>query len=297
MDAGHDSGSGTLDAGPGGQDSGPTVDSGMGVPDAGSGATTVAAFRMSLPAPGASLAFNGVVIVGWVTSTKYGHIWVQDPGGGPYSGVQLFCNYGGTTPNCPMTRTQVESLVRGQVVNVTGNYNPFTPSSPASAPTLVEVGAPMVTPTGSMMDPVAVSVSPSDVSKGMVSADMYAGVYVTMTGSFTVSSVTASEFMNTSYSCTTSGDGGMSASAPQYFGFEMTDGTNTMAVGLGFYKSESYCLDSCFDSMCTSATTAGHMLVSTGETFTGLTGVVEPASSSTESYLQVSPVVDMDLPM
>src|SRR5438552_1233745 len=78
--------------------------------------TTIASVRMTPPGIGSAVTFNNVVVVQRVDSSKHGDVWVQDMNGGPYSGIHLFCNYGGSNPNCPMTRTQIQTILRGQVV-------------------------------------------------------------------------------------------------------------------------------------------------------------------------------------
>jgi hypothetical protein len=61
---------------------------------------TVHALRSNPPVSGTAVSLTGVVIVGGEATTQYGELWVQDAGGGPWSGIVLFCGYGGTVPTC-----------------------------------------------------------------------------------------------------------------------------------------------------------------------------------------------------
>jgi hypothetical protein len=242
---------------------------------------------MTPPTPSTQIQFQYVVIVQLVTSSRYGDIWVQDSGGGQYSGIHLFCNYGGSNPSCSMTKAQVDALHRGQVVNVSGKYDPYTPSAPVGAPTQIEISAPMITPTGSMATPTATDVAASIVAKGaaMSGATAYEGVYVRVTpGPFMINNTAPLEFEGT---CPI-GDGGMTS-----FGVEATGQSQTLAVALKFHTSTanptslSWCLSGCFT--CTTN-------VLSNQSFSTISGILEPDSSSgTNSiYLEVMPTVDTD---
>jgi len=256
-------------------------------PDApGAMATTIKAIRMNQPTNGAMVSLQNVVVTGHVTSKKYGHVWVQDAGGGQYSGIELYCNYGGTTPNCPMTQAQIDALTVGSVVNVTGSFKSFLLSTaPAGAQPNLEIDAPMITSTGQNMTPVAVSVDAATIAKAQLAspaADPYKGAYVTVTGAFTASNVMATEF---SASCTSA----MGTAGTTFTGFEATGNSQTLAVGLTFYKTVTYCLPQC-GYPCTNQVTAN-------EAFTSVSGIVEPEyNTNGQVYLQISPTTDADLP-
>jgi hypothetical protein len=241
--------------------------------------TDVATLRQSPPANGTAVTLHNVVVVGHVTSKKYGHVYVQDQGGGNYSGIHLFCNYGGTSPNCAMTQATIDALVVGTIVTVDGSFTTYTPTSPAGAPTTLEIDAPMITPGTTMMAPVAMAVNASSLTKSSFnsSSDPYKGAYVKVTGNFSVSSTTAMEFQQ---NCTTGG-------GTTYAGFETSDGTDTLAVALTFYKTVTYCFAGC-------GFTCGNPI--TNQTFTQVAGIVEPDSNANGSiYLRISPLTDSDL--
>jgi hypothetical protein len=52
---------------------------------------TVKAILMNRPAKKAPVAVSGVVVVGRYSSSKNAYAWVQDPGGGALSGIQIYC--------------------------------------------------------------------------------------------------------------------------------------------------------------------------------------------------------------
>lgn len=266
--------------------SGPDAPRGSGTDAAGSGSTmSIKSIRMNQPTNGAAVSLKAVVVTGHVTSKKYGHVWVQDQGGGMYSGIELYCNYGGTNPNCSMTQAQIDALAVGDVVDVTGMFNSFLLSTaPAGAQPNLEIEAPMVTASGQSMAPVAVDVSAATVAKAQLAAagaDPYKGAYVHVTGGpFMVSSTMASEFTST---CTSST--GMAGTT--YNGFEASGGGQTLAVGLTFYKTVTFCLPSC-GYPCTNPVT--------NQSFANISGIVEPEyNANGQVYLQISPTTDGDL--
>jgi len=261
-----------------GQNSGPDAPGGM--------ATTIKAIRMNQPTDGTMVTLQNVVVTGHVTSKKYGHVWVQDAGGGQYSGIQLYCNYGGTTPSCTMTQAQIDALSVGSVVNVTGTFKSFLLSTaPAGAQPNLEIDAPAITMTGQSMTPVAIAVDAATVAKDQLAspaADPYKGAYVKVTGPFTVSSVTANEFQT---ACT----GSNGSAGTTYGGFDAAGGGQTLAVGLSFYKTVTYCLPDC-GYTCTNQ-------VAANESFSTVGGIVEPEyNTNGQVYLQISPTTDGDLP-
>ena len=249
-------------------------------------ATSIKAIRMNQPTNGAPVTLKGVVVTGHVSSKKYGHVWVQDAGGGQYSGIQLYCNYGGTHPNCSMTQAQIDALAVGTVVDVTGMFSSFLLSSaPSGAQPNLEIDAPTITSTGQTMTPVAVDVDAATIAKAQLAspaADPFKGAYVHVTGGpFKVSSTTAAEF---TAPCT----GSNGSAGTTYDGFEASGSGQTLAVGLGFYNTVTYCLPSC-GYPCTNQVT--------NQSFTNVSGIVEPEynGSNQQVYLQLSPTTDGDL--
>lgn len=260
---------------------------GGGSNGSGSGtATSIKTIRMNQPTNGTMVSLKAVVVTGHVTSKKYGHVWVQDQGGGQYSGIQLYCNYNGTHPNCTMTQAQIDALAVGTVVDVTGSFSSFLLSTaPAGAQPNLEIDAPTITSTGQTMTPMAVDVDAATVAKGQLAsaaADPFKGAYVHITGGpFHVSSTMPTEYVA---SCT--GSNGSAGTA--YNGFEATGASQTLAVGLTFYNTVTFCLPSC-GYPCTNPIT--------NQSFTNVNGIVEPEynGSNMQVYLQVSPTTDGDL--
>lgn len=204
----------------------------------------------------------------------------------------MFCNYGGLHPNCTMTQAQFDALAIGSVVNVSGMFSSFVLSTaPAGAQPNLEIDAPTVTATGQTMTPVAVDVSAAMVAHDQLAAadaTPYKGAYVHITdGAVTVSSTTAMEFATTCTDKSTTPQTGTT-----YGGFEGTVGGKTLVIGLGFYKTVTYCLPCAGVAMpypCANPVT--------NQTFTSVKGIVEPEYNANGMvYLEVSPTTDDDLP-
>jgi hypothetical protein len=247
---------------------------------------------MQQPTTGAAITLQNVVVTAHVSSKKYGHVYVQDNGGGPYTGIELFCNYGGTHPTCTMTQAQIDALTIGTVVNVTGTFSSFLSSmAPAGAQPILEIDDPVITATGQNATPVAISVDAATIAHDQLAAsgvDQYKGNYVKVTGaSIKATSVAATEF---SMSCTDMSSPPMTGMT--FGGFEATVGSSLLDVSLNFYNTVTYCLPCGGVAMpypCTNAVTAN-------ETFTSLSGIVEPNyNSNGKVYLQISPTSDNDL--
>lgn len=270
-----------------------TGDGGSGS-DTGSDAalvTTVKALRMAPPADGIAVDLAHAVVVAKILGAKHGSVWVQDPGGGAYSGIQLFCSY--STGACPMTMAQLDALAIGSVVAVTGTFDAFLATgAPTGAQPVLEIESPQITATGATMTPVAIGMAASILSKSNYApgtSDPYKGAYVLVTGAlgFSAASVTAAEFAAT---CTDN------STPPQtgttYFGFDATGAGSLLAIDFTFYTSLTYCLP------CTGVTNppACANPVAANDTFTTLRGIVEPGySTSGMIYLGVSPTDDADL--
>src|SRR5262245_20968623 len=265
---------------------------GGGNPDSPPQGSTVKSIRMNQPTNGTMVTIDNAVVTGRVTSRKYGKVWIQDPGGGEYSGIEVFCNYGGMTPNCTMTQMQIDALAIGTVVSVTGQFNSFLLSTaPAGAQPNLEIEAPTITATAQSMAPAAVDVPAATIARDQLAAsgaEPYKGAYVHVTGSpMMVSSIAAMEFATT---CT---DKSMPPQNGTTFGgFETAGGGQTLAIGLGFYKTVTYCLPCNGVAMpypCANPVTAQM-------SFTSVSGIVEPEYNSNGMvYLQVSPTTDTDL--
>lgn len=242
--------------------------------------------RQNPPAAMAPVALKDVVVVARVTSHKYGSVWVQDQGGGKFSGIHIFCNYGGKTPNCTMTQAQLDALQIGQLVSITGKYDPYTPKMPANAQPQLEISSPVITTGSGMMAPFAIDVTPDQIAKDQFSgssSDSYKGTLVHVTGGpYMVSNVMAPEFQATCMDMA-----GMVGTT--YYGFEVSGGGKTLALGTNFYSTLTYCLPQC-GYPCTNPVT--------NQSFTSVTGIVEPDASLSAGtqFLKISPVQDSDLP-
>ena len=266
-----------------------------GSADAAVPVTSIKAIRMNQPTNGAAVSLANVVVVGGVTSKKYGHLWVQDQGGGQYSGIQLYCNYGGTKPNCGMTQAQIDGFTPGTVLNVTGNFSSFLlNTAPAGAQPVLEIDAPVITASGGTMTPVAVDVAASVVAKAqlMGGSDPYKGTYIHVTGATTF---TASNMAATEYAMTCTDKSTPTQTGATFGGFEATGGSQTLTIGLSFYKSLTKCLPCTGVAMpypCVSPD-----LLTANQTFSSIKGVVEPQYKymGTDVFLQIAPVTNGDL--
>jgi hypothetical protein len=255
------------------------------------GGQTVKSIRMNQPTNGDMVTLQGVIVTARVTSKKYGKVWVQDAGGGEYSGIQVFCNYGGTTPSCTMTQAQIDGLAIGAIVDVTGKFDSFLLSTaPAGAMPNLEIDSPTITATGQMGTPTTIDVPAATIARDQLAspaAEPYKGAYVHVTGgSAMVSSTTPMEFATTCTDKSTPAQTGTT-----YDGFETSGGGQTLAIGLGFYKTVTYCLPCTGVAMpypCANPVT--------NQTFTSIAGIVEPEyNANGKVYLQLSPTVDADL--
>ncbi|MGE5181160.1 MAG: hypothetical protein ACM31C_03815 [Acidobacteriota bacterium] len=242
--------------------------------------TTIRELRMHPPADGAIVTVQHVVVTAHVSSTKTGSVWVQDQGGGEYSGIHVFCNFGGAQPDCPLARSQLDALAVGTIVDVTASFSHFTPA--AGAKPQLELTAPAISMTGDTARPTALDVAAAAVAKDASATDPYDGGYVHVAAAVTVSSITAGEFAAT---CTDRSSPPQTGST--YAGFEAAAGGATLAVGLGFYDTLTYCLPCTGVPLpypCANPVTAT-------EAFTSIAGIVEPDAG----FTRLAPVIDGDL--
>src|SRR5262249_42655940 len=119
-------------------------------PDAPPAAATVAAVAKTPPADGTEVTLASVVVVGNELRSSGSQVYVQDPGGGPWSGLLVYCG----TATC---KPSLAALQPGDVIAVTGNFKAFK----SGGGTTLELGEPLtVTPSGASAAPVAVDVAP-----------------------------------------------------------------------------------------------------------------------------------------
>ena len=261
--------------------------------------STIANLRMHPPGDGVAVTLQNVVVVQRVDSSKHGDVYVQDMGGGMYSGIHVYCNYdtANNPPKCPMNRTAIQGIHRGDVVNVAGNFKNFMFTQPTGAPTELEVEAPMITSTGQTGTPTAINVTASQVAKGVATGGMNPvppppaldGVYVKVTdGPFMVSNANPIEFQGP---CPVMTDAGQTMTS---FGVEATHGSDTLALGLTFHTSMNnttsltYCTGTCFG--CTNEIS--------GHTFSTVSGIAAGSSDSSTAqvFFEIMPTIDTDLP-
>src|SRR5262249_26362540 len=144
--------------------------------------------NMNPPAPNSPAAITGVVAVGRVTSSTTATAWVQDPGGGPYSGIQLYC----PKSSCAAYDT-IDTLAAGEGLDVTGTYDEFHGSP--------ELKGVTITKKGTTMAPVATTLTPDMVAKGTDSTSpafvQWNEVLVRLAGPIAATNVTAAQFSAT----------------------------------------------------------------------------------------------------
>jgi len=243
---------------------------------------TIAELRQTPPPDGTIVTLPAVVVVVHVSSKTSGSVWVQDAGGGTYSGIHVFCSF---SSGCGLQQAQIDALAVGTVVNVTGTFQHYLATgAPAGAIPELEIDAPAITSTGDTMQPAAVDASAADIAKAAITtSEPYRGTYVHVTGSsFTASTVTPPELAGTCIDRSMPPQTGT-----QYSGFEASGGAATLAVGLGFHDTLTYCLP------CTGVPLpyACNNAVTQNQVFTKLQGIVD----ANDGFVRISPVLDADL--
>src|SRR5262249_20098544 len=145
---------------------------------------TVHQLRTTTPTDGTTVTLQNVVVVARVASSKNGRLYVQDAGGGMQTGVQIFCNYGGTTAACTNhNETSFEAFMRGQVVSITGKVSHYTPTGAPATVALLEIDTPTITAGSGMMDPVATEIPVAMIDKTSgLGNDQLKGTYLKVTG-------------------------------------------------------------------------------------------------------------------
>jgi hypothetical protein len=199
---------------------GVTVDAAPGGPDSPAGTlTTIKSIRQNPPGPNDVVEVKKVIVVARVRTSTRVTFFVQDQGGGEFSGIQVFCPKNGCTQY-----DALGTLQRGDVVDISGKYSVFLGEPELSFVTVTEKGttylafmisvggtpvlspeiaanngnSPVVTVPGGTMAAVATLVPASQVSTDfdVKSADFqrFHQVLVKVNGPATVATVTASNF-------------------------------------------------------------------------------------------------------
>jgi DNA/RNA endonuclease YhcR with UshA esterase domain len=217
------------DPGPtGGRPDARPASGGPDAPVGGGAAGSIKALVANPPAKMAPVSVSGVVVVGRVTSSKNAYAWVQDPGGGAMSGIQIYCQ---KEKGCTAGYDIIDKLEEGDVIDVTGTYDEYMGAK--------EIVSPTITKKGTKMPVTALTVSASQVSKDVSSAASaftpLDQVLVKIEKPAKVTNV-APETM--SRDCTT-------GTGKQYDGFEAQVDGKTINVGLGFYDTVGWCIAAC----------------------------------------------------
>lgn len=243
------------------QDTG-IVDAGIDGP---SPTTTIAAARQSfLEAGSASPITVNAVVTGVQGPSGDQVIWyVEDPNGGPYSGVSVFCDpLAAKTCPCKAGCTpHVEAPPIDTLVSITGTISEYKGQLQLE-PTAQTILQSSATP------PPVFSASATDLG-GTVNSP-YRGVYVKFPTTVTVDDLTPAALYDSQ--CTT--DGGMQlctgCAPPTYSGFEVNGpGANAFFVEETFFpfvplQNSPECL-----------TQSGAVVVTQGETFPSMSGILD----------------------
>jgi hypothetical protein len=148
----------------------------------------------------------------------------------------------------------------------------------------LQIDNPVITATGANANAAVMPVAASVVAEDQFYDDAYKGSYVEVVGPFQVVATTPPEF---AVPCP-----GMNGT--RYFGFEISDGVSTVAVG--FNQNQSG-LNYCVADTCPGATNSCPLPITLGQTFSNVLGIVEAHfdSNSRQPFLRVSPVADSNL--
>jgi predicted extracellular nuclease len=210
-----------------------------------------------------------VTVVGIVTAvhgaTGDQPVWyIEDPAGGPNSGIAIYCDPDYTTCSKSITAPAVNTEV--QITGAVSTYMGQMQIAP-TAQTVVNASA---TP------PAAAMVTMADLAPG--GSSTYRGVYVkVMASKLTVDSVTPAALYDTQ--CQSAGaDGGDAGSMPSctgcspptYSGFRANDGSgNEVYIENYFFNSEP------LQSSPECLTQSGAVDVTVGTTFSAMAGVLD----------------------
>jgi predicted extracellular nuclease len=208
--------------------------------------------------------------------------YIEDPAGGPNSGIAVYCDHAATTSPCSMS---VTAPALHDLVTVTGTITSYK-GKLEIAPT-----AQTVVMSGAALPPIA-TVTPADLAASGMSN--LRGTLVKLATKVTVDNVTPQSLYYTKCSMSDGGagpDGGATlctgCAPPTYGGFQVNDGSShELLVENHFYTSEHLqgspeCL-----------TQMGAIPVMNGTTFSSITGVLD--FNPTSMVQTLSPVVDAD---
>jgi len=254
----HDTGGATKDAGSTSKDGGSARDA--------AGLTTIAAARQSN-------ATGTITVKGFVTALAgvpkdYPQWYIEDPAGGPYSGVLVYCDPLAKTP-CNVPEPALHDLIE-----VTGKLTTYMRQVE------LEPTAMTVLQTNTPAPPVA-TLTAADVAPGASSP--YRGVYVKLSipTKLVVDDVTPSALFDTACGAVPAVDAGAGHDAgvaactnlctpPAYSGFQANDGTgNEVYIEAPFFNTDP------LQSSPECLTQNGIVAVTVGMTFSAMSGVLD----------------------
>ncbi len=249
------------------------------VPRAGS----VRAVLATPPAVTAAVTLTGVVVV--AHNARVGgtsaNLYVQDPGGGRYSGIQVLCQ----TSAAATCVTDILALAPGDVIDVSGKYSVFSSFNP-------EVIAPAITKAGATATVVAASPLPADAVRpdgGLAPGSTtvmsnhfapYNQVLVKMDGPVGVTMTTVDPDLT----------GTCTGAMTDWRGFGASTAASALYIG-DLFAPAGFTL--CEVDQCDNKTCAAGDLVTMADTFTSVMGV---ARFSKNNKLQLAPRSDADIP-
>lgn len=120
-------------------------------PDSGVSLTTISDIQRGFVVEGAGVTIQNAI----VTAVYFSGCWVQDPSGGPYSGIRVFAN-------------QAPGVVVGDLVNVSGTVLEYFGDTEIDQATITYLGP-------------GPSLSPTSVTLAQAATEDYEGVFVRIT--------------------------------------------------------------------------------------------------------------------
>ncbi len=241
--------------------------------------TTIAQARMgNVTTP---ITVNGVVtVVAGDDPADTKEWYIQDPAGGPYSGVSVYCNKTAKSNPCPMALMPPALHDLVQVTGKLSTYKGKVELQPTAETTLMQNATP----------PPVMTASAADVASGSTNAAIR-GAIVKLTGTFTVDDVTPAAC----YDSQCAGDAGTNGfctgcKPPTYSGFQVGDGSgHEVLVENTFYLSEHLTSSPECVSMA-----PGGMAVTKGKTFSMISGIVDMDPYGPAGTVAISPTTDSD---
>ncbi len=250
------SGSGGSSGGGSGSSSGGASDSGGG--DASGATTTIAAARMGNVATSISVAAVVTAVQG--PSGDEVNYYIEDPAGGPYSGIVVYCDP--LTTSCPAGPRAGNPSV-GDYVLITGAISTYQGQLQLSPMAYQKLGS------GHAL-PAPVTVQGSDVAAGGTSAQ-YRGVLVKLSETLTVTNLTPHALYDTKCNAADGGMGQCTGCAPPtYSGFQVSDGASDV-----IYVEQYLFPGDPLQSSPECVSMAGQVAVTQGQTFPFMEGIVD----------------------